>query len=152
MCGQEQSSSSRPRERSSTPSPLICGAGERPNSILQTQALEIQDKGQSNGAVWDLDPLSSASNQANAHIQASLQGQWYDTGSLTAADTLIPGHLDIPDDVIERQCLDPACEEQETLEQAKRRIAENHLEGHVSVQQDGDWETFPAREWVDNLR
>jgi hypothetical protein len=81
-----------------------------------------------------------------------MQGQWYDTGLTTSSDTLIPGKLEVPDDLIERECLNLSCDNRETEEEAKRRVAEDHLEDNVAFMDDGEWETFPVRKWVESLR
>lgn len=117
----------------------------RLNGTFDSHRLEIRDDEEDRGAVWDLSSF--------VHVDANLQGQWYPSSPTVASDTLVPGTLDLPDSLVQRECLeynasDGTCEERETWREAKLRIAETYLENRVTFKDEGDWQTFPPRAWV----
>jgi hypothetical protein len=105
--------------------------------------LEIQDTEQDRALDWSLDEVADAT-KSDERITMNLQGQWYDTGTLTPSDTLVPGTLDVPNSLI-------SPDEKETETDAKRQAAANLLEDRINVKTEGDWETIPARAWTETL-
>jgi hypothetical protein len=127
---------------------MICATGKSHegfvvDSAKNTWVSSIQDTEQDRALDWSLDEVADAT-KSDERITMNLQGQWYDTGTLTPSDTLVPGTLDVPNSLI-------SPDEKETETDAKRQAAANLLEDRINVKTEGDWETIPARAWTETL-